>query len=130
MNVRTIKNELDLRFTYMEYKGIEELKSNPKIEKYAVDRIEEYLKSLKKSIRNYYKNQKLAKEVRYFDDREAGYYRIFSETDYKSVGEAEENHVPLTCYPDQLGRWYEISHKFFQRSDGKVCGYAWMAMNW
>lgn len=91
---------------------------------------DERIKDIKIGIRKYYSGIESKPERRIFDSESAGYYRIFEVTDYKSVAEAEEQHEPLTCYPDQLGRWFEISHKFFQRSDGKVCGYAWMAMNW
>lgn len=89
----------------------------------------EYLDSLKRDIRKYQAEQAESPERRYFD-MNSDTYRMFGVTDYKSVTEAEEMHEPITCYPDQIGRWFEISHKFFKRSDGKICGYAFMGMNW
>ena len=125
-----IVNDNELKAFWMLLKAVE---NNLKLKSVPADKIEfakNWIIDTKKSIRKYYRDQESKPERRYFDSEEAGYYRIFGETDYKSVEEAEENHVPLTCYPDQLGRWFEISHKFFKRSDGKICGYAWMAMNW
>ena len=117
-----INNEVELRSAWEFLKAYEKF---PKTEGGKI-----VLAHVKKEIRTYYKNQAELPERRYFDCESAGYYRVFGVTDYESVAEAEEKHVPLTCYPDQLGRWFEISHKFFRRSDGKVCGYVWMAMNW
>ena len=108
------------------YQKLEPIKKSAETEEWASERI----KDIKIGIRKFYKKQEELPEVHYFDGEEAGYYRVVSETNYKSVEEAEENHVPLTCYPDQLGRWFEISHKFFRKSNGKVYGYAWMALNW
>lgn len=109
---------------------IENALKNRDLDSEIVKRGKEMLIETKREIRNFYKQESESPERRYFDGESAGWYRIFAVTDYKSVAEAEKQHEPLTCYPDQLGRWYEVSHKFFQRSDGKVCGYACMAMNW
>ena len=95
-----------------------------------IDWSNDRIKDIKIGIRKHYSKIESEPERRYFDCENAGYYRIFGVTDYKSVADAEEQHEPITCYPDQLGRWFEVSHKFFQRSDGKVCGYVYMAMNW
>lgn len=120
----TIRDESDLRIAWQNIFMINDLQKE-----YYSKGGDDLLKQFKIAIRDYYKSQASRPERRYFDCDSFDYYRCFGVTDYTSVEEAEEYYVPLSCYPDQLGRWFEISHKFFKRSDGKVCGYFFMGMN-
>ena len=131
MNV-TIRDDENLKWAWdaiamlKKYKTMESVNRTDEM----IAWVDERIGDIKIAIRKYYKEQESRPVRRYFDSEQAGYYRVYGETDYKSVEEAEANHVPVTCYPDQLGRWFEISHKFFQKSNGKVCGYVWMGLNW
>lgn len=121
MSMTNIRNDEELKTTWIFFHMYEKIaKTDEQIE---------YLKEMKKSIRRYYADKKSEAEHRYFDCNSDG-YRIFVETSYVSVESAYENHIHLTCYPDQIGRWYESSCKFFRRSDGKVCAYVHYLMNW
>ena len=127
MNV--IRNDVELKMAWETVLFFEkELKEIAK-SKGQEKGLESYVKDVKKSIRKYNAEKKSAPEYRIFDSNCDG-YKIFAETGWKSVDEANENYVALSCYPDQIGRWYMAWWKFFAKPNGKVYAYGQMCMNW